>query len=317
MRSLLARRSFLFGSAAAIACSRQEAAARGGSGSGARPTSNQVELLEWDLGPQPWGASRAAVLVPKWGVPGERFPVLVALHGRGEAVKGPVDGALGWPRDYALVRAFDRVRAPPLVASDYEGLVERPHLVDTNARLARQPFAGVIVVCPWLPDVRPAATGDVAPYARFLLDVLLPRVRSETPALPSPESTGIDGVSLGGVTALRIGLTCPDAFGAVGGIQPALADGQTSEWTALALAARARRPGMRLRLMTSLEDYFREAVYGVSRAWTAAGVVHDFSDLPGPHDYIFNRGPGSVELLLWHDRALVHAGPGDAAVTVQ
>lgn len=307
----------MLGAAAAVACSRQEAAARGGSTSQARPTSTQVDLLEWDLGPQPWGASRAAVVVPKWGLPGERFPVLVALHGRGEALKGPVDGALGWPRDYAMTRAFDCLRAPPLVASDYEGLVTRPHLVDTNAALARQPFAGVIVVCPWLPDVRPAATGDVAPYARFVLDVLLPRVRSQTPALTAPESTGIDGVSLGGVTALRIGLTCPDTFGAVGGIQPALADGQLSEWTALAQAARARRPEMRLHLVTSLEDYFREPVYAVSRAWSAAGITHDFADLPGPHDYIFNRGPGSIELLLWHDRALSHAAPGDAAVTVQ
>jgi hypothetical protein len=276
-----------------------------------------VQLLEWDLGPQPWGAGRAAVLVPKWRAPGERFPVLVALHGRGEAVKGPVDGALGWPRDYALMRAYDRLRAPPLVAADFEGLVERRRLADTNALLAREPLRGLIVACPWLPDVHPAATGDVAAYARFVLDVLLPRVRSETPALVSAESTGIDGVSLGGVVALRIGLTCPEAFSAVGGIQPAIADGQTAEWSALALAARARRPELKLRLVTSLDDYFRDAVYSVSRAWDAAGIAHDFDDLPGPHDYVFNRGPGSIDLLLWHDRALSHRSSEDAAVTVQ
>jgi enterochelin esterase-like enzyme len=313
--ALLARRSFLLGATAAVACSHEERTARG-SGPG-RPTSNQVQLLEWDLGAQAWGPARAAVLVPKWGAPGQRFPVVVALHGRGEAVRGPVDGALGWPRDYALMRAFDRVRAPPLAAPDYEGLVEPSRLAETNALLARQPFAGVIVACPYLPDVRPAATGDVAAYARFVLDVLLPRVRSETPALASAAATGIDGVSLGGVVALRIGLTCPEAFGAVGGIQPAIGEGQTAEWTALALAARARRPDLKLRLVTSLDDYFRDAIYGVSRGWDAAGIAHDFADLPGPHDYVFNRGPGSIDLLLWHDRALAHGLSVDGAITVQ
>ena len=34
--------------------------------------------------------------------------------------------------------------------------------------------------------------------------------------------------------ALRIGLTSPEAFGAVGGIQPAFGEGQNGEWTALA-----------------------------------------------------------------------------------
>jgi hypothetical protein len=316
VRALLARRSFLLGATAAVACSRDEAAARGAG----RPTSDQVQLVEWDLGPQPFcanGTARATVLVPKWGTPGERFPVVVALHGRGEAVKRPSEGALGWPRDYALMRAFDRLRAPPLVSADYEGLVEPAHLAETNARLSRQPFAGVIVACPWMPDVRPAATGDISAYARFLIDVLLPRVRGETPALATPDSTGIDGVSLGGVTALRIGLSSPEAFGAVGGIQPALTDGQTADWTALARSARARRPGLKLRLVTSLEDYFRDPVYSLSRAWGAAGVPHDFADLPGPHDYIFNRGPGSLELLLWHDRSLAHATHEDAVDTVQ
>jgi hypothetical protein len=263
-----------------------------------------VRLLEWDFGAQPWGRARVVVLVPRWGAADARFPVLIALHGRGEAVKAPADGAMGWPRDYALVRAIDRLRAPPLRASDYEGLVEAPRLADTNASLAARPFGGLIVACPWLPDVHPACTADIGDVTRFLLEALLPRVRAETPALSSSEATGIDGVSLGGVEALRIGLGHPDAFGAVGGIQPAISDLPSSDWAALALAARSRRPGLKLHLMTSHDDYFHDSVVGASRAWAAAGVTHDFADLVGPHDYIFNRGPGSIELMLWHDRAL-------------
>jgi hypothetical protein len=244
------------------------------------------------------------VVVPTWGGPDDRFPVVLALHGRGEAVKSPAEGALGWPRDYALVRALDRLRAPPLREADYEGLAEPTHMADMNAALAKRPFGGLVVVCPWLPDVRQASTADVTPFARYLLDVVLPRVRRETPALAAPEATGIDGVSLGGVIALRIGLTYPEAFGAVGGIQPAFGDNQNAEWTALAQQARSKRPGQKLRLLTSHDDYFRDVVMGVDHAWTAAGITHEFADVVGPHDYVFNRGPGSFELLFWNDRAL-------------
>jgi hypothetical protein len=266
-----------------------------------------VRLLEWDFGAQPFGRARAVVVVPQstgdaGGSP--RFPVLVALHGRGEAVKTPAEGAMGWPRDYALVRAIDRLRTPPLRVSDYEGLVEPTRLADTNASLSAHPYAGLVVVCPWLPDVHPAATGDISEYTRFLLETLLPRVRAETPALSGPESTGIDGVSLGGAEALRIGLAHPEVFGAVGGIQPAVSDLPSGDWTAMAAAARSRRPGLKLHLLTSHDDYFHDSVVGVSRAWAAAGISHDFADAVRPHDYVFNRGPGSIELLLWHDRAL-------------
>ncbi|MGH7271124.1 MAG: alpha/beta hydrolase-fold protein [Polyangiaceae bacterium] len=232
---------------------------------------------------------------------------MVALHGRAEALKSPLEGAMGWPRDYALVRAIDRLRAPPLREADYEGLVEPDHLIEVNDALAKRPFGGVIVACPWLPDVHPAATGDISAYRSFITSTLLPRVHRETPSYSSSGATGIDGVSLGGVVALRIGLTCPDTFGAVSGIQPAIARGQEGAWVSLAQAARARQPEMNLRLVTSHDDDFREPIEILSRAWTDAGVAHDFANLPGPHDYIFNRGPGSIELLLWQDRVLSRA----------
>jgi len=295
------RRALVLGAATAFACSRGERSAGGGQ---SLPASPNVRILEWDLGSQPWGQARAAIVVPSWGGAAARFPVLLALHGRGESVKPPAEGAMGWPRDYAMVRAFDRLRSPPLRAADYEGIVDPSRMTEANTTLASRPFGGLVVACPWLPDIRPATTGDISDYARFLIDVLLPRVRAEAPALSTPEATGIDGVSLGGAAALRIGLTSPETFGAVGGIQPALSEGQNAEWTVLAQSARARRPGLKLRLVTSHEDYFRDAIVGVSRAWASAGVAHDFADVPGPHDYPFNRGPGAIELLLWQSRVL-------------
>jgi iron(III)-salmochelin esterase len=303
----LGRRAFVLGAAALASCGRSEGNALGGSPSPRSvPVSPNVRVVEMDFGRQPWGAGRAAVVVPTFASPGTRFPVLVALHGRGEAMKAPAEGALGWPRDYALVRAFDRLRAPPLTPADYEGLADPARLADTNASFAQRPFHGLIVACPYLPDVRPAATGDIGAQTRFILDVLLPRVRAETPALAGPEATAIDGVSLGGVVALRIGLAYAERFGAVGAIQPALANAPSDPQplTALAAAARGRRPDLKLHLLTSHDDYFHDPVVELSGAWTSAGIAHDFADVPGPHDYVFNRGPGSIELLVWHDRAL-------------
>jgi iron(III)-salmochelin esterase len=31
--------------------------------------------------------------------------------------------------------------------------------------------------------------------------------------------------------------------------------------------------------------------------------------IPGGHDYTFNRGPGGIEMLLWHDRVLRGEAP--------
>ena len=55
------------------------------------------------------------------------------------------------------------------------------------------------------------------------------------------------------------------------------------------------------------DDYFRGAISHTSQAWKAAGLEHDFADVPGPHDYPFNRGPGAIEMLLWHDRMLARS----------
>jgi enterochelin esterase-like enzyme len=136
---------------------------------------------------------------------------------------------------------------------------------------------------------------------------VLPRVRAELPVLPAAAATGIDGVSLGGAVALRVGLGNPDAFGAVGSLQAALGEDQITELTELAKAARATNPALKLRLLTSKEDYFRGAISHTSAAWKAAGIEHDYADVPGPHDYPFNRGPGAIEMLLWHDRMLARS----------
>lgn len=262
----------------------------------------ETRLLTWHFDER--GPNGEAVIVVPSSNGEERYPVLIALHGRGEAVKAPTEGAMGWPRDYALTRAYARLSAPPLSEADLEGFVEPERLAAINRQLGERPFGGLVVVCPYMPDLNPRSTSDVADYGKYLLNVVLPRVRKETPALATSEATGIDGVSLGGIVGLRVGFANTDAFGAIGALQPAISEDQTTEWTELARAARAKRPSLKLRLTTSKDDYFHRAIALVHEAWRAAGIAHDYADLPGPHDYPFNRGPGSIEMLLWHDRAL-------------
>lgn len=246
---------------------------------------------------------------------GQRFPVLVALHGRGEAFKGPARGARGWIDDYGLDRAISRLSHPPLTADDLQGLYGAKRLGALNARLAEQPYRGLIVVCPYTPDI---LSGDrlfelAEPLARFVVDRLLPRVYRETPAIGSAKTTGIDGVSLGGRAALLVGLSRPRAFGVVATLQPAFDIADADDLAARASIAQKQNPNLILRLLTSEGDYFLRATESISRAFRAHAIAHEFALVPGPHDYVFNRGPGAYEMLLFHDRALRSERPADAA----
>jgi hypothetical protein len=296
-----------------VDCSRREGASSGAPAApapapsarpvgGGAPVRGSTRLLSWAFPDQE--PERAAVVVPAWGSSDARFPTVLALHGRGEALKAPAEGAMGWPRDYELVRAIRRLCAPPLTKDDFEGLVDDATLAADNQALATAPFRGVLVACPYVPDLDLHRAAPIEAFGRFLLDVLVPRLRAQAPALDSPAATGIDGVSLGGAVALHVGLAHPLAFGAVGAIQPAIVADDVSLWTERALAARQKNPRLKLRLLTSEDDFFRDAITRTSKAWALAGVDHEFGVARGPHDYVFNRGPGSIELLRWHDAAL-------------
>ena len=300
---------------AAGACSRREQQHAGASELPAAiaaklpemPPPDATALPRGQVGTETWtfdSGGRAVIIVPSWTKLDEKLPVLFALHGRGEANKGPVEGVMGWPRDYALLRAIQRVCAPPITTADLEGFADPKRLAELNDGLLAQPFKGLVVVCPYLPDMDLRKPAPIKDYGRYLLETVLPRVRSELPVLTTAAATGIDGVSLGGAVALRVGLANPAAFGAVGSLQAALGEDQVAEFTELAKAARAKNAALKLRLLTSKEDYFRGAISHTSLAWRSAGIDHDYADVPGPHDYPFNRGPGAIEMLIWHDRML-------------
>lgn len=262
-----------------------------------------VRLQRWSLGVGDGGPAEVVVLVPE-GPKDARYPVVFALHGRGEAVKEPKEGAMGWPRDYALLQAIERIQKPPITDKDYQGLSEPVRLGQINAALAARAYAGLIVVCPYMPDIDLRKDAPQRSYGRFLLDTLLPLVRERTPARATAEATGIDGVSLGGAIAMFVGFENPQAFGCVGGLQPAIQAADGGLWASRAAKAREKNPKLGIRLLTSTKDYFRDGIYEASRGMRRLNVAHTFLDVPGPHDYIFNRGPGAYELLFQQERVL-------------
>lgn len=266
--------------------------------------------LTWSFPDTPVGKMSVVVSVPERG-PRDRFPLLLALHGRGETLKGPERGARGWIDDYSLLKAVARLRQPPLERSDLEGFVAPERLKALNGALAAAPYAGLVVACPYLPDI---LAGDepftrAPPLTRFLVDTLIPKLYAETPVIGTPLTTGIDGVSLGGRGALAVGLARPEAFGSVGSLQAALDAENANEVAARAKRALAQNPKLWLRLVTSSEDYYLPALRTISGALRYAKVRHDFVVTRGPHDYAWNRGPGAYEMLLFHDRVLRGRAP--------
>jgi predicted esterase len=254
----------------------------------------------------PWGAQRVLVMYPRLPQgalhpPDRRWSVLVALHGMGESRRGPERGFLGWSVDYHLPDAFGALARGRLAAEDYGGFVRGEHLAAVNASLARRPFGGLMVVCPYTPDLlrEPPGGYHVREYADWVAGPMLEAVRAAFPgAARGRDATGIDGVSLGGFLSLEVGLRHPEVFASVGAIQPAIRGREEQ------IAGLVAPGAQHIRLLTSDTDPFRGPTELLSSRLLEREVAHDLAVVPGPHDYAFNRGPGGIEMLLFHERAL-------------
>ena len=255
-------------------------------------------MLDWTFAAEGGFEKRAVVIIPKGLAATTKLPLLVTLHGMGETVDART-GAYGWLESYSLDATLSNLRHPPLDAQAFEGFVTPERLSEINGDVAKRPFGGLVIACPYLPrDIGSDSTPFDA-YTRFLGEKLLPRLRNETPVMGTPRTTGIDGVSLGGMNALRFGLMRPDLFGAIGTLQAAVYDDiGTAEYIAAKLAGRP------LRIVTSSEDVYKDTLVSMATALRDRKIAHELLITPGPHDYAWNRGAGGIEMALWHDRVL-------------
>lgn len=248
------------------------------------------------LGPIP-----VLVRVPAYQPPA-LLPVLIVLHGRGEAQKAPERGARAFIEDYALERSWQWLAAeagarivPADVPPKFQNSVE--------SQLDAQAFRGMVVVMPYLPDRFKGAEviANAPEYARVLEEVI-DRVKRELPVRQEPTAWALDGISLGGRVAMACAPELAAKIGAQGAVQAAIDERELTLFADLLVKARQRNPELRHTLATSEQDYFRGVLTRHHQLLERRSLTHDWVVLPGDHSYAFNRGPGVTHLLLSYDR---------------
>jgi hypothetical protein len=289
-----------------------QAASKGGIRAGrpdagaADPAERDFRVVDLKLDGSRDLARRAIVLVPRDLPADTRVPLLVLLHGLGET-KSEEAGIRAWIDRYGLLTSHARLKRPPVAPETRRGDLTAERAREINDELSRRAFDGkMVLVCPFTPNIwrLPEPRQALDRYADWITDVLLPEVRSQTPADLSPVRTGIDGCSLGGFVGLEVFLRKPRHFGAWGGVQSALGEAAAPAIANRLAGALASSGARRLHVETSTGDAFYRGNSALSRELKKKGVPHDFAVLTGPHDQPFLREAGTLEMLLWHDRAL-------------
>jgi hypothetical protein len=264
----------------------------------------ELALHDWALPGDAKIGRRAVVLVPTHLKKGERVPLLIALHGLAETENEEM-GAYAWVKRYGIGNGYAHARAPESITLEGLGkMVTELRVAELRADLGKQPFRGMVIACPYTPNIWKAAPNPdlvLDAYTPWLFDVLLPRLRAET---PMNNKVALDGVSLGGYASLGVGVRRLDAIDSLGCVQAAVSTGDADKWAGRIAKAFQTHGNKPLHLLTSTTDAFRQPVETLSASLKKRAVPHVFRLAIGPHDQPFLRGPGSLEMLLFHDRAL-------------
>lgn len=105
------------------------------------------------------------------------------------------------------------------------------------------------------------------------------------------------------------GFKYPEVFASIGSVQGAFGP-WIKVYKELVHRNRDKLKGMPIQLVTSDRDHMAPSVASLHRILTDEGIAHRYMVLTGPHDYIFNQGPGSLALLVFHNQALRRRGQG-------
>jgi hypothetical protein len=306
MRRAMGRRRFLGASALLASALPRKTYAASDKAPSESESDTSFDVLDWKLGDPGDLSHRVSILVPRGLAPDQRLPVLILLHGLGETTNETA-GMHAWVERYGLLTAHSRLSRPPVLPVSGRGDLTPERARAISEALKARPFGGrMIFVCPFTPNVwhSPDPAKALDRFADWMTGVLLPEVRSKTPARASPAYTAIDGCSLGGFIGLETFLRKPAVFGSWGGVQSALREGAVPSW-ADRIALAVKTTGLRhLHIETSRGDPFYTANIALSRELTKKGVTHELAVLPGPHDQPWLREAGTLEMLLWHDRVL-------------
>jgi iron(III)-salmochelin esterase len=248
---------------------------------------------------------QALILAPAHGPSGQRYPALLLFHGRGEA-DDPQAGMHAWRAPYGLATAYAQLLRAPL-GPDVERsrFMRRSQLAELETGLARQPFGGLVLICPVTPrpHAGPRPEQALNDYADWIEGALLPRAAALTPMASMP-CLGVDGCSMGGQVVAEVFARKPHLFRTFGLVQPAL-DRAGLQGLAQRLAGAAKSESLAgIHLETSSEDPYRRRTEDLSGRLRQLGTRHTLDVLPGPHTQRWLRAAGTLTMLAWHDRML-------------
>jgi iron(III)-salmochelin esterase len=234
--------------------------------------------------------------------PDKRYPAVIAFGGAGECARSPREGALAWMGYYKADQAVAALEGNRLQRTDFKGLVTEERLRQYNGSLAKRPYQGVVLVCPYSPLITPGGRVESPDYEAFVMEELLPEIKRRYRI--EDGSVGVDGVSMGGARSMYYGLKHPETFATIGSVQGAFGPFLDTYADLVEKNRDALRSGPWVQLVTSDKDSMAASVEKMHRLLQKAGIPHRYSVLTGPHDYVFNQGPGSLALLLFHNRSL-------------
>ncbi len=240
--------------------------------------------------------------------PNERYPLVIAFGGAGECARPPRQGALAWIEFYKTDEAVRALNDNHLEGSHFKGLATERELLEFNRSLQEHPYGGVILACPFSPPLTLGGRFEDENYEAFIVRELVTALKKHYRVRTN--GIGIDGVSMGGARSMYYGFKYPEVFRSIGSIQAAVGPFQQiyenlAERNVELLKSRS------IQLISSSKDPMQPSVHKMHNMLRSKQIPHRYSILTGPHDYVFNQGPGALALLIFHDRVLrsVARGP--------
>lgn len=269
-----------------------------------RTPPDDLKIVDWEFDDAPPFKRRALVAVPTHLADGDKVPVLVLLHGLGEAKQGPDAGVFAWLDRYGLGSSYARLRHLPLASTSKRKDLTDARAQQLNDELGKKPFGGLVLVCPFTPNVWSFKSTESAldHFATFVRGPLLERVAREVPQADTTR-VGLDGCSLGGFVAVEVAKRKPEGWRSFGVVQPAIAERKVGDYAEM-LAGVASAHRTRLHVESSTYDPYLRVSKLLHEAILAKGQQSEFIAPPGPHDQPFLRDVGTIEMLMFHDRAL-------------
>ncbi len=230
-----------------------------------------------------------------------KFPLVIAFGGAGECARAPRDGSLAWIDYYKTDEAVKALATNHLADKNFRGLATPAEISSFNRRLKNHAYQGVILVCPYSPPLSLREDLEIPEYEKFIVEELLPQLKKRYRIAPA--SVGVDGVSMGGARSLYYGFKYPEHFQSIGAVQGAFGP-YFPIYKELIKENIDLLKHRSIQLVTSDRDFCARSVERMHALLVENNIPHRLLRLTGPHDYIFNQGPGAISLLMFHNEAL-------------